>query len=400
LKKSRRKQQGTSPWGKRCRPRLEALEDRTLLSGGLPYPTPSTVSQLTADIVYANSNAGSYTITLAASTTFDFTSANNSTNGANALPVLTGNITIVGNGDTLDGSYAARLFDVASGASLTLENVTLTHGSAYGAGVAAEGGAIYSSGTLNLSGVTIRDNVAQGSNGDNGFSGYDGGVFGAIGGNGGNGGWGGDGASASGGGLYVAGGAVTLTNDTFSGNQANGGYGGNGGNGGNGGPGSPGSPGTFGWYRFRDYYCSGALTNTSHSSSPSVPGGRGGPGGNGGPGGWGGIGGAGSGGGLYVAGGTVTLNNDTLSSNQVYGGNGGSGGYGGGGGWGGPGGRSGTYYVGEIYMCGPGGGWDGPIYADHTDSYTGGRGPSGSAGPNLSCAGWKIYPPFFRVSAR
>jgi hypothetical protein len=136
-------------------------EDRTLLSGGVPYPTPSTASQLTADFVYVNSNAGSYTITLAANTPFNFTSADNNTNGANALPVLTGNITIVGNGDTLDGSNAVRLFDVASSGSLTVENATLTgrsaHGnsgayggngaSAYGGGLYVAGGAVYSGAT-------------------------------------------------------------------------------------------------------------------------------------------------------------------------------------------------------------------------------------------------------------
>jgi hypothetical protein len=49
---SRRKQKGKDKRrGQRFRPRLEALEDRTLLSGGLPYPTPSTGPQLTADFV-------------------------------------------------------------------------------------------------------------------------------------------------------------------------------------------------------------------------------------------------------------------------------------------------------------------------------------------------------------
>ena len=88
-----------------------------------------------AAINTANTAGGATTITLAANTTFDFTSSNNSTNGANALPVINvqGNktaITIVGNGDTIErtGSNAFRLFDVSSGGSLTLENLTLTGG--------------------------------------------------------------------------------------------------------------------------------------------------------------------------------------------------------------------------------------------------------------------------------
>src|SRR5579884_1121992 len=323
-----REQRSTPPRGKRFRPRLEALEDRTLLSGGLPYPTPSTVSQLTADLAYANSNAGAYTITLASNTTFNFTSADNTTNGANALPVLTGNITIVGNGDTLDGSKAVRLLDVASSGSLTLENVTLTGGLAQGTGTAAEGGAIYSAGTLMLSGVTVKSNAAQGSNGANG----------------GQSATGGKGASASGGGLYVAGGAVTLSNDTVSGNQARGGNGGNGGsgNGGNGGNGGSGASAYVGGL----YVASGSvtLTNVTLSGNQATGGNGGGGGGAGGIfiGGNGGSGASAYGGGLYVASGGLTLSNDTLSGNQVRsgsGGNGGIGGNGGSGGGGSPGGN-------------------------------------------------------------
>ena len=130
----------------------------------------NSTSALIADIQSANAAGGATTITLAANTTFDFATGNYSTNGANALPAITGNITIVGNGDTIErtGAAAFRLFDVASGGSLTLENLTLTGGLAQGTGSAAEGGAIYSTGTLNLSGVTVKSNVAQGSNGVNG----------------------------------------------------------------------------------------------------------------------------------------------------------------------------------------------------------------------------------------
>src|SRR6516165_11832547 len=72
------------------RPQLEELEDRTLLSN------PATPSDLITAIQNANTAGGATTITLAANTTFNFTSANNSTDGANALPVITGKITIVG----------------------------------------------------------------------------------------------------------------------------------------------------------------------------------------------------------------------------------------------------------------------------------------------------------------
>ena len=52
----------------RFRPRLEALEERTLLSGNLPFADPTTAAQLVQDITYVNQNPGSYTITLPATT--------------------------------------------------------------------------------------------------------------------------------------------------------------------------------------------------------------------------------------------------------------------------------------------------------------------------------------------
>src|SRR6516164_7216317 len=64
------------------RPRLQAFEDRCLPSG-LPYPTAATVSQLIADINYADNSGGAFTINLKPSTTFDLTKADNTTNGAN-----------------------------------------------------------------------------------------------------------------------------------------------------------------------------------------------------------------------------------------------------------------------------------------------------------------------------
>src|SRR5262249_47121656 len=237
--------------GRRVRLCLKALEDRTLL------PNPATTGELITAIQNANNNPGTpTTITLAANTTFDFTSANNSTNGANALPVITANITIVGNGDTIErsGTAAFRLFDVASGGSLTLENLTLTGGLAQGTGVAAGGGAIFSWGRLNRRGVTVKGNIGQGSKG--GFDGDN------------TNGTGGSGSAGLGGGLYVAAGSITLSNDTFSGNHAQGGTGG-----------------------------SGAGSRDG--------------------GGAGGSGGAGLGGGLYVAAGTVTLTNDILSGNEA-----------------------------------------------------------------------------------
>ena len=149
---------------RRCRPAstrtrltLEALEDRTLPSGGIVNSTAGLIAAINS----ANSSGTPTTITLQAGANFGFTSGYNST--LEALPFITGKITIVGNNDVLVRTAAPstpfRLFDVASGGSLTLENLTLQGGFVQGAPtVGAEGGAVFSSGTLKLSGVTVRSN--------------------------------------------------------------------------------------------------------------------------------------------------------------------------------------------------------------------------------------------------
>jgi hypothetical protein len=149
------------------KPRLEILEDRV---------TPSTynaasVSDLVGDINAANLKGGTNTITLAAQTTFTLTAVDNTTDNANGLPVIaaSNSLTIVGNQDTIERSAAAgtpafRLFDVAAGGSLTLENLTLRNGLETDASlVGGEGGAIYNQGTVNLSGVTVANNAAPNS---------------------------------------------------------------------------------------------------------------------------------------------------------------------------------------------------------------------------------------------
>src|SRR5262245_42682320 len=108
------------------RPRLEALEERTLLTS---Y-TAATVAELITDIGLANQAGGTNTISLTADPSSPYTlyGADNTTDGATGLPVIAvGNdLTIVGNGDTIQRSpttgAAFRLFDVASGAKLTLQN--------------------------------------------------------------------------------------------------------------------------------------------------------------------------------------------------------------------------------------------------------------------------------------
>ena len=118
---------------------LEQLEDRTLPSSF----TAATVSDLIADLNASNKAGGSNTITLTAPTTSPYvlTAVDNATDGPTGLPVISGggntvaadNLTIVGDGDTIErstasGTPAFRLFDVASGASLSLGSLTVQNG--------------------------------------------------------------------------------------------------------------------------------------------------------------------------------------------------------------------------------------------------------------------------------
>jgi hypothetical protein len=344
------------------RPFLEALEDRTLLSGqayvvdvagdplnpdGTPVGT-GTSGSLRYCVTQADqqANAGS-------TITFDTAKTGNSIALSHGELVISDSMTITGPGAsslTITANKSSRLFLVSSGGSLTLDNVTLSNGLAQGTSAEAEGGAIYSAGTLALTGVVLKSNTARGTTNSNA---YGGGLYvagGAVtlksdtlsnnhasGGTGGGGGSasffhgdhsGGTGGVGSGGGLYVAGGTVTLTNDTLSSNQASGGVGGKGGDGsgfGDGGAGGGGGAGSGGGL----LVAAGTVTLTNDTlSSNQASGGSGGVQGNKGPfsgTGSAGNGGTGSGGGVVVEGGAVTLNNATLSNNRAVGGNGGNG---------------------------------------------------------------------------
>jgi hypothetical protein len=327
---------------------LEQLGDRTLPSNF----TAATVSDLIADINAANKAHDANTITLTAPTTSPYvlTAVDNTTDGATGLPVITNNdnLTIVGNGDTIERSTASgmpdfRLFVVDKGGSLTLQNLTLQNGLEDGSGASAEGGAIYSQGTLVLTAATVQLNTAQGSAGkNNGGDGSDaagGAIWSngtltlqsgtlvqsnqAIGGAGGpgdpSGGFGrapigGVGGNGLGGGVYLAGGTANLINATLSSNTAEGGQGGGNGpintEGGNGGNAYGGSldvaAGTV------------TLTGATVNNNQTL----GGLGGVPSPGnGVGGNGGNAYGGALYVASGTVTLSSDFVETNQALGGN-------------------------------------------------------------------------------
>jgi uncharacterized protein (TIGR03118 family) len=188
--------------------------------GGSFYPTASTVSQLVADINYANSVGGTITINLQPGTTFDLNQINNTSSSyydANALPIVGGtkavDLTILGNGDTIEWAGGStypnvevRLLDVAPAGSLTLDDVKLRNGSA------VAGGAIYNRGTLNI----IDQSTLSGNSASDGGAIYNLGGTVAI-----SDSILSDNSAFLGGAIYNDGGTVTVgDNSTLSGNDA------------------------------------------------------------------------------------------------------------------------------------------------------------------------------------
>jgi hypothetical protein len=300
---------------------IELLEGRTLFAS---Y-TAATSAQLIGSINAANQSPEADTITLAAATTFSLTSVHN---GESGLPIIAGgggNLTILGNGDTIErsavpGTPAFRLFDVAAGASLTLKNLTLQGGLAGGEGYVVsepkpgfptgfptgmaptQGGGIRNYGALSLDGVTIQNNTAQGATGFEFLTN----PLGS--------------GSGMGGGIYSAG-SLLLSGCTIRNNAAIGGAGlrGNGSNQ-NGYSGFPGADGCGGGI----YIAAGtASINGSNLSANVAIGGTGGAGGTLAgqtPVRYAGSGGNGLGGGLFAAGGSIELRNSTVTLNLAQGG--------------------------------------------------------------------------------
>src|SRR5216683_3241914 len=132
--------------------------------------------------------SGADTIMLAQDTTYTLSSVDNvSPNGPDGLPVITSDITIEGHGAAISRSSAPgtpgfRIFYVASGASLTLDQVGESNGDspAESNGSPGQGGAVYSLGALTITQSTIDSNKAEpGTDGIDGRGGaiYDAGTL-------------------------------------------------------------------------------------------------------------------------------------------------------------------------------------------------------------------------------
>ncbi len=326
------------------------------LDGDLRYCLNQAISDQQADTIVFDptvfSSAASRTITLSSAV---FTSPLlTNPYGATAF-VLSGSdkITIDGSaapGLTIDGGGAERLFAVAGGSTLNLNNVTLTGGLAQGSmggssgvggdggGGAGLGGAVFvDSSTFTANGCTFfNDDVQGGVGGSPAGSSSGGGGGGGLGGVGqnGNGLVGGNGGGLNGG----AGGLNGGPGGGFSAVGGAGGFGGGGGGagvgqsqpGGSGGFGAGGGGGGAGGGGGNGGFGGGG---GGQGGSGVPPGGRGGFGGGAGGSsladvGSGGGGGAAFGGAIFSTAGTLTLLNDTFTQNTATGGGAGTGGSG------------------------------------------------------------------------
>ncbi|MGO9450583.1 MAG: choice-of-anchor Q domain-containing protein [Candidatus Binataceae bacterium] len=227
-----------------------------------------------------NANTGGCSVGMGGPFTIDFSSGldGDTIMLAGTLPPIVNGVTLTIQGPTtspgitINGNTAHQIMEVNSGATVSLQNLTLANGSELGASADpadnGEGGAIFNQGTLTVTNSTLSSNQANGGVGTQGGSGQGGAIFNS--------------------------GTLTITNSTFSSNQATGGLSSM----------NPGSIGTGGAI----YNSSGTLTvtNTTFSGNEAT-GGVGTPG----------QGGFGQGGAITIFAGTLTMTNATFSGNQA-----------------------------------------------------------------------------------
>ena len=211
----------------------------------VPCDTPSLISAVSNAV----SAGGTQTVHLSVGCAYTLTAVNNGSGAdMNGLPLITHTVrlTIDGSGATIlrdAGAPRFRLFQVAAGASLTLDSLTLTGGHtpdgvSASNGNGGNGGAILNGGgTVTITNVTLRGNLTgnggsccSGIDIEKGGGGRGGGIFNdggilsvdnsTIAGNiMGEGGSNGQGDGGAGGGLSSNDGTAIVTNSTFSGNS-------------------------------------------------------------------------------------------------------------------------------------------------------------------------------------
>ncbi|KAB2892928.1 MAG: hypothetical protein F9K28_10750 [Bacteroidetes bacterium] len=120
--------------------------------------SPTDTAALISTITTANGTLEHNTICLTDSATYTFTTAHIP---LNALPAITSEITIIGDGATLTRQAGAPLFgffEVSAGGNLTLENLTLNGGDV---GNDTGGALVNEGGTVTLNNVTFTNNHAN-----------------------------------------------------------------------------------------------------------------------------------------------------------------------------------------------------------------------------------------------
>jgi hypothetical protein len=141
-----------------------------------PISVPCNTRALIDAIDAANNNGEADLLSLASGCTYVLESVNNDAHGFNGLPSITSGIIINGNGATIERSSAVgtpdfRIFHVAAGGDLTLNQLTVRNGTASGTFPGNIGGGIGNWGAAKLVDVTVRDNrsnAAGGGIGNNG----------------------------------------------------------------------------------------------------------------------------------------------------------------------------------------------------------------------------------------
>jgi hypothetical protein len=385
---------------------VDLLEDRTVPATFHPSPSPLVVpdgapGSLRAAIIAANGNA-STTNTFILRAGEYILSVPNTLGQENAA--ARGDLDLTARGKTyvfrgqgraatvIDADLIDRVFQVFPNVRVEFHDLTIRGGLATDDGTttagptdAHGGGILNDGGRVLLENVAVRNNQVVGSAGANGLPNQNGAPGGAargggvssaggsltlrngtrvvdnlaqggLGGAGGQGttdirgGTGGAGGTAQGGGVYVDGSALTITNGAVADNQAGGGGGGRGGDGFTGASGfalQGGGGGRGGLAQGGGLYVDSNNFSlaTSTVAGNTARGGVGGRGGDAGTntsdnddltGGFGGSGGFAEGGGLYAVGGSLTVQRSTFSANQALGGAGARGGDGGQGGAGSP----------------------------------------------------------------
>jgi hypothetical protein len=140
-----------------------------------PSAAASTVgcsaTSLVSAIAAANTVVGGATVSLTPGCVYTLVKANNVTDGGTGLPVITGKVTVQGNGatiarSTVAGTPAFRLLDVASKGTLAISALTVTNGLANN-GVQG-GGGVYNHGTMSVTGSTFTRNSNPSNTGTSG----------------------------------------------------------------------------------------------------------------------------------------------------------------------------------------------------------------------------------------